>query len=189
LKTDARIRFTKTVIRKNFFLLLKEYPINKISVKSICELAEINRATFYRYYSDPYDLMKQIENEFIASLQMLIKNADNKKITETVLIILEALKQKSEEYAVLISENGDPHFFNRVIEESYGYKEDDLKKLFPGIPKNQQQWLYNFNTHGFTSILLSWVQNGMQEDPIEVAEFINLINNIVLNGLINKTKK
>jgi len=184
LKTDASVRYTKKVIRENFFILMKEMPLNKISVKSICELSEINRATFYRYYSDPYDLMRQIENEFISSLQKLIENADNKNITETVSIILTALNQNSEEYLVLISDNGDPLFFNRVIQEVYSIKKNDLVKLFPGVSPNRQEWLYDFMTHGFTSILKSWAQDGMQEEPIAVARFINEINNIVLNGFI-----
>ena len=62
MKTDARVRYTKMIIKKSFISLLKERPINKITVKAICEMSEINRATFYKYYNDPFDLMEDIES-------------------------------------------------------------------------------------------------------------------------------
>lgn len=49
---DARVRYTKLVIKDAFISLLKEKPLNKVTVKEICALAGINRATFYRYYCD-----------------------------------------------------------------------------------------------------------------------------------------
>ena len=49
---DARTRYTKMVIRNAFLQLLRKYSIEKISVTEICRLAEINRATFYRYYEN-----------------------------------------------------------------------------------------------------------------------------------------
>ena len=63
---DARIRYTKMVIQESFAALLKERPINRITVKEICEGAEINRATFYKYYADAYDLLDKIEEQVLA---------------------------------------------------------------------------------------------------------------------------
>lgn len=49
MKSDARVRYTRMVIKNAFITLLKRKPLNKISVKQVCELAEINRATFYKH--------------------------------------------------------------------------------------------------------------------------------------------
>lgn len=51
-KTDARIRYTQRVLKESFLTLLKQKPVNKITVKEVCEMAELNRATFYAHYSD-----------------------------------------------------------------------------------------------------------------------------------------
>ena len=182
---DARIRYTKRAIQESFFKLLKEKPVNKITVKSICELSEINRATFYKYYTDPFDLLKQIEAEFILKLQQLIETADNKDITQTLIIILSAIKKNAEIYTLLISENGDSNFFNHVLLDSYRIKNPIMKALLPSMSQTHQEWFYYFMTHGCTSILLSWVHNGMKEEPLEVAQFINKLNNIMLKELSN----
>ncbi|HBC96216.1 MAG TPA: TetR/AcrR family transcriptional regulator, partial [Clostridium sp.] len=43
-KTDRRVKYTKMVIRQSFIKLLKQKNISKISIKEICEDADINRA-------------------------------------------------------------------------------------------------------------------------------------------------
>ena len=57
-KTDARVRYTRRVIKESFLALLHEKPINKITVKEVCEAAEINRATFYSHYTNKYIPMR-----------------------------------------------------------------------------------------------------------------------------------
>ena len=54
-KEDRRIRITKKAIKESLIELLQEYPIAKISVKMICESADINRSTFYAHYNDQSD--------------------------------------------------------------------------------------------------------------------------------------
>ena len=51
-RTDARIRYTQGVLKQALLSFLQEKPINKITVKEVCERAELNRATFYAHYSD-----------------------------------------------------------------------------------------------------------------------------------------
>lgn len=180
---DARVRYTKKVIQESFFKLLKEKPLNKITVKSICDLSEINRATFYKYYKDPFDLMKQIENGLIEKMRQLIETTDNLDITRTLVIVLNAIKKNADMYTLLISENGDSSFLNRVLLDSYGAKSPNMQYILPNMPPKYHEWFYNFMTNGFTSILITWVQNGMKEDPLEVAEFINKLNNVIIMGM------
>ena len=51
-KMDARKRYTQMVLKQSFLKLLKEKPVNRITVKEVCALAQLNRATFYAHYSD-----------------------------------------------------------------------------------------------------------------------------------------
>lgn len=58
---DRRVIYTKKVIKEALLNLLKENPLEKITVKETCAHADINRATFYRYYIDAYNLFETIE--------------------------------------------------------------------------------------------------------------------------------
>ena len=48
-RMDARKRYTQMILKKSLLTLLQGKPINKITVKEVCDLAELNRATFYAH--------------------------------------------------------------------------------------------------------------------------------------------
>ena len=52
IQSDHRVRVTKLMLRKAFTELLSKKPLQSISVKELCELAGINRGTFYTHYQD-----------------------------------------------------------------------------------------------------------------------------------------
>lgn len=62
---DLRIVKTRGQI-KAAFLRLREYLMpDKIRVKDICELAMINKTTFYNHYTDSAQLCEEIDNNAI----------------------------------------------------------------------------------------------------------------------------
>ena len=62
---DLRIVKTRKGIREAFLNLRKNYIPEQIKVKDICSMALINKTTFYKHYTDVFDLNKQIEEEAI----------------------------------------------------------------------------------------------------------------------------
>ena len=52
--------FTKTAIKTSFMKLLNEYPLSKISVRSIVEDCGINRNSFYYHFHDIPSLLGEI---------------------------------------------------------------------------------------------------------------------------------
>ena len=72
MKTDARVKYTKMVLKKALLELMQHKPVNKITVKEICERAELNRATFYAHYSDCFDLLESIEEELFGQFERSI---------------------------------------------------------------------------------------------------------------------
>ena len=69
-KMDKRIVNTKERITDRFMKLLKTTALDKITVTQICRRANINRATFYKYYDNPYNLLGKIESEYINLFEM-----------------------------------------------------------------------------------------------------------------------
>ena len=62
---NRKIQITKRCIREALFECLREKDINKITISSLCEKADINRSTFYKYYGSQYDVIKEMEQEVI----------------------------------------------------------------------------------------------------------------------------
>ena len=76
MKTDARVRYTRKVIQDAFLDVLKEKPISRITVKEVCDKAEINRGTFYKHYQDCYDLLDKIEEEGLREFEKMLASIE-----------------------------------------------------------------------------------------------------------------
>lgn len=64
---DIRAEKTRRSIINAFLNLRAKKPLEKISVKELSALAEINKATFYLHYHDIYDLSESLEREVVES--------------------------------------------------------------------------------------------------------------------------
>ena len=67
-KMDLRIQKTEKAIKNAFLELRARKPLEKITVKELCELALINKSTFYSHYEDIYALSEAMEQETVASI-------------------------------------------------------------------------------------------------------------------------
>ena len=65
---DLRVKKTKRAIRSAFYELIKEKPLEKITVTEIAARAEINKTTFYAHYETVYDLVDQLEQEAVGEV-------------------------------------------------------------------------------------------------------------------------
>ena len=52
---------TKMLLKDALIELMEEIPFRKISIKDICEQADLNRTTFYLHYADQEALEHYIE--------------------------------------------------------------------------------------------------------------------------------
>ncbi len=65
---NHRIEKTKRSIYDAFIALRSQKPLEKLTVKELCETANINKSTFYVYYRDVYDLSDKIEDEIVSEV-------------------------------------------------------------------------------------------------------------------------
>ncbi|MDO5134473.1 MAG: TetR/AcrR family transcriptional regulator [Eubacteriales bacterium] len=65
---DIRIAKTRRSIINAFLEIRAHKDLERITVKELCQKAQINKSTFYSHYCDIYDLSDQLENEVVASI-------------------------------------------------------------------------------------------------------------------------
>lgn len=92
-KMDRRILKTKRAIYNAFVELLSEKEINHITITDISKKADINRKTFYNYYSDIYEVMEEIENMMVDTF---IKRLDTIEFTNMTDFLTETFVQFTE---------------------------------------------------------------------------------------------
>ncbi len=65
---DHRIEKTKRSIYNAFIEIRSKKPLEKVTVKALCDKAQINKSTFYVYYEDVYDLSDKLEREIVENI-------------------------------------------------------------------------------------------------------------------------
>ena len=118
---DRRIKYTKKIIKETFLNLLEEKELNKITVSEICRISDINRATFYRYYLDVFDLFDKIQDEFVECLKESIKtNSDKSSVSTYTKGLLETLVKEKKLTKIIFSINNNTgSFLNEILEITY----------------------------------------------------------------------
>ncbi len=175
LKDDRKTRYTKTVLRDSLMELMKRKPITKITIKELCETADINRTTFYAHYLDQYDLLRKIEDEMISWVKEVITDlqgkSDKHEILPYIEKILEYIVQNNNHIGVLMSEQGDLEFQNRLFATVYEYKTVIPFNLDGDDEENEE--LYNvFIVNGSVGLIRHWIKNGMNIPPKKLAKLI-----------------
>lgn len=85
---DLRVKKTKSAIINSFLQLRSKKPLERITVKELSDLAQINKATFYLHYKDIYDLSESLENELLDSVLGSIRHP-NAVLSEPKVFIRE----------------------------------------------------------------------------------------------------
>ena len=174
-KDDRRVKYTRMVLKESFINLLEQKEISQISIKEICENADINRATFYAHYSDQYDLLKKIESELLdnvnAQLAELDKVSNKMSNVLTAERIFEYIKENARLCKLLLSERGDFSFQKQIMTLVYDKLITELTDN-NRITKEDAEYGYSFTITGCVGIVQKWLDDDMKKSPRFMAEMV-----------------
>ena len=191
---DHRTRVTKMLIRKAFTDLLKEKPIQSITIKELCEAAEINRGTFYSHYSDIYDLLDKMEEEmladFIKALEPLLET-EKEDLTPVKITagIFRCLKENADICIVTLGDYGDKEFALRLINLGREKCVEAYSHYFQSTTAKQIEFFYAFVSAGCIGLLQKWLAEGMVSSPEEIAAMAENIMMYGMGALLEKFKE
>lgn len=169
-KLDRRKKYTRMVLKNSLITLLKEKPISSITVKEICENADINRSTFYAHYSNPFDLLEQIEEEIITDLNSYLSQYNFEKEEEALQMtekLLEYVASKHDIFRTLLNENRDHSFERRIMDVARTFL--DNHEDIPDI----SAYAGTFVISGSIYVIKHWLANDMDQSPKQIAQLIN----------------
>ncbi len=188
---DRRTKYTKMVLQNSLFELLKQKSIDKITVTDICHLADINRGTFYYYYTDVFDLLNQIENELYENFLVYFNQYLESSERNTYLLMIklfEYLKQEKKIFKVFFSQNGDKDFIKRVYLTAYTSVIEEWKSQKTNLDPQQLDKIFLFVANGSISLIQNWFDTGLKESPEELASFINNLSEFGYHHFLKKEK-
>ena len=116
---DKRIINTKKKLTNSLLALLSKEKLQDITVLELCQKAQINRTTFYKYYKDVNDLVTKIEDSLINELSKNIDDIKRNYLISYTNNVIEAIYNHKEVYSKLIGKNGDHLFLKRILSKVY----------------------------------------------------------------------
>lgn len=172
---NRRTAYTKTAIRRTFFELLEEKDFDRISVREICQRADINRSTFYRHYDDINALMNSIEAEFVADIDRQIERMDPDIFDAVLIGLFDIVKDNSDLCCYMMKCGPRKGFVNSLFVKNYDRTHIKWKKFFPEITDKQFRWMYIMFFNGITGVIAEWINSSFREDPAAIVAFTTSI--------------
>lgn len=187
-KNNQRTRLSKMLFKNALMDLLKEKgSVAKISVRELCDRAELNRSTFYAHYQEPNDLLIEIETELLDATEEHLKKigAENDiGAHKYILSFLQYIRQNDKPFRALLIDSTDPEFRSRFMQQSIIQFVDNLRIV---LPKELEQYIFSYILNGNTGIIIQWIRSDYAADENEIVNLLFSINHSALANLNLKT--
>lgn len=172
-KENQRVLLTKRLLKEALLDLLTQKELGQINVTELCRRADINRATFYKHYAVPRDVLREIEQDMVRDLRKLapkVQTAESaKKYLEDVCAYLYGRREllrilltcKTDEDLLEIISQTNRRFWGQFGESGNHPLDEDATKL-----------MVTFFSSGAYYLIRQWLLEDIQKTPREVAEMI-----------------
>ena len=171
-KENRRTRLTKRLLRESLLELLHEKPVDHITVKELCECAELNRSTFYAYYTDVSVLYEEMGNELADALLEHIQTMNDQGEPNTELM-LTYIRDNCEMFRLLVYCDHYTDLNQSIIKRIFrGFFNIPLKGDLHCLPE-EREYVLQFLFLGGTGIIHRWVLNDCDLPPRQVAQLID----------------
>lgn len=177
---------TKQNLIDAFWFLYCEKRIEKITVKEITQKAGYNRGTFYEYFTDVYDVLEQIEQSLIPSLEELPPiTLSEGNMGMPIDMFMTLYDENSKYYSVLLGDNGDPAFASKLknsikpmIKQAFstGFAANDIEFDF----------IVEYVLSASIGIMSYWFR---QNKALPAEDLISLMYDVMENGVMNRLSK
>jgi AcrR family transcriptional regulator len=175
---------TKENLMESFWQIYCQKRIEQVTVKEITAKAGYNRSTFYEYFTDVYDVLEQIEDSLLPSLQdippLSLINASN---TPMPIYAFPKMYEKNRKYyVVLFGDNGDPSFQSKIKNHMKAMLKNILSAQ--GIGDNFEiDITLEYTLSAMIGVMTYWFKMETIPDGDKLFE---LMDELVRHGVVNK---
>lgn len=182
-KQDLRVVKTKRAIREALLKLVKEKDFAKVSVRDLCEYAEINRGTFYLHYQDKFDLLDRIEQELLDTLiDLMTKRMANKMehfvshpefLLRFATELFRYVDNEAEVFSMLLLDSVCPTFPNKLKDVIRGnFLRAQKKEFNPSTLSIPFDYIMAYATSANVGLMQQWLAEGRKNSPEKMAEVL-----------------
>ena len=158
------------IIRTVYRMMTREHrPVGKITVREICEEADVHRSTFYAHYRDVYDLVEKVEQNMSRQLTETFfrKLDENAPARDCFAEIFAFIREHREFYLYYLTESrqfGVLQLAWETIRDRAAVISADPES-FGAHSVEEMEYHGMFFLTGMTAMVRLWLQKGCREEP------------------------
>jgi AcrR family transcriptional regulator len=187
---DLRVKRTLDLILDAFLDLTVQKGFSSLTVSDIAKQAGINRATFYRHYTDKYDLLDHYARAVYELLDIPLESGAQKlnkmegnPIFQGLIRILEHIQANARFYCVMLGKNGDPVFADKIRQ----YIQKRIRRSLPVGIQNDEILLdlyVNYSSNASIGAILWWLEHDSPYPPEKMAIVLHQLESGNLNAML-----
>lgn len=186
IKPDKRSQTSAADVVRGLQECLKIQPLKSVTVMDIHRVTGISRATFYRLFDTPEDvLLYQLDQMADAAVQLY-----EREPTLPAVKLLEktiAMGLENHDFIQALVENGRFDLLYQYTEKNFRTL-DDVRGIFPeGMDRRERDYVISHFSMDMVASLITWNRNGRKESPSDVVRYLKSYVQIV-SGLIDEEK-
>ncbi len=186
-KSESKYFNTAVKFDKALLCLLEEKPFEYITIREICQRAEVNRSTFYLHYENTNDLLKETTAYVLSNFSSYFPVDAQSVISGFANCDLQDLKFIDQKYLYpylsFIKEN--QRIFSTILSQPTTFDATAIfQRLFDNVfrpildrfhyPKDEQNYVMMFYLNGITAIITEWLKDGCQRSIEDISEIIRI---------------
>ncbi|MCM1330758.1 MAG: TetR family transcriptional regulator C-terminal domain-containing protein [Ruminococcus sp.] len=171
MKTESRrVKITKMLLNESFLKFLAVKPLARITVKEICEDADVNRSTYYAHFTDPYDQLKKLEADIMIEMTIYVDSivtdglCSNEKQQQIIKAILEYIKSKRHIFQILLEKGGDFNLQRDIL--TFFGERIFQNESFETIKAVKKAYQYIYASTGSFGLIYYWLSDN--DDVIDI---------------------
>ncbi len=173
MSSTRRTQMTRKLFRDALIELLQTKPFQKITVKEICEQADLNRTTFYLHYDDLDQLLDEIVENFKEGLDRYFPPISDE--TDRINRLNEYISYVKDNYKVfriLMSNDQAVGKRKKILTDLLGER---VNSHHAQGRHPEGRYIYYFILDGSISMILHWIDNKFDLSPDALARQIDAL--------------
>ena len=177
---NRRVRMTKRLMKDGLLELLEEKDLANISVTAVCEAADVHRSTFYNYYTDPADLLRDIEKDYLERIPtppQILDMQNEKTLLAATADYFDFVKDNKKTVQILFNSSSGSSFAAQMVNHlCNGYipvreSTDEIASRFTQL----------YIANGTVGMLSEWVNEDFPLSSREIADMMYTLSRRISN--------
>ena len=165
-----------------------EKDINDITIMELAETADINRKTFYNYYSGVYQVVEDIEHDILSSYAELLGGVEFREYMDAPVSLFNRFSQlinmDPEFFGYLLTMNGNISLITRIM-RLLKEKTCEVMVAQLEVEAYKADIVIDFVLSGMLSVYQHWFSSDRSVPAEEVSQIISTMSFGGINGVLS----